>query len=147
MAQALAHLGAIRTRLINDPTVFGLVGKNASGDPAVYVAHIFDVAEPVYPAVTIRQLDGLFAVWAPRLVNPARVQIDCYGKGDSGQMDVITLDDLIFTLLHTDKTNTSGPTACFHEIRKVWGDGPGTFDDGTQTWHVSSQYLVRVSIS
>lgn len=147
MAQPLAHLGAIRTRLIDSPEFFSLVGKNGSGDPAVYVAHIFDVAEPVYPAVTIRQLDGLYAVWAPRLINPARVQIDCYGKGDTGLMDAITLDDLLIDLLHTDKTRTSGPTACFHEIRRIWGDSPGTFDDGTQAWHVSSQYLVRVSTS
>lgn len=145
MPQPLAHLGAIRTRLINDPVLFGMVGKNASGDPAIYVAYIFDVAEPVYPAVTIRQLDGKLAVWAPRLIDPCRVQIDHYGKGDTGQNDVISLDDRLIDLLHTDKTHTSGPTACFHEIRRIDSNSPGTFDFNTETWHISSQYLVRVS--
>lgn len=145
MPQPLAHLGAIRTRLINDPVLFGLIGKNAFGDPAVYVSHIHDVNEPVYPAITLRQLQAHLAVWAPRLIDPARVQIDIYSKGDTGKMDVINLEDRLIDLLHTDKTQTSGPTACFHEIRQLNTDSPGNFDYDTEAWHISLQYLVRVS--
>jgi hypothetical protein len=135
---ALRHLAAIRTRLLAIPGIVAIVGSE------VYVQHIFDIAEATYPCITLMQASGAHGVWAPRLLDGAQVQIDCFAKGDAGQMQVINLYDLTVDALHTQKTATSTVDACFHEIREVFAAVP-FWDAQTNAWRASMRYLVRVS--
>lgn len=135
---ALRHLAAIRTRLLAIPGIVAIIGSE------VYVRSIFDVAEPTYPCITLMQASGQHGVWAPRLLDAAQVQIDCFAKGDAGQMQVVNLYDLILDSLHTHKTATSTADACFHEIREVFAAVP-VWDADTNAWRASMRYLVRVS--
>lgn len=138
MANPLRHLAAIRTRLLAIPGIVSVVGSE------VYAQHIFDVAEPTYPCITLMQATGRHGVWAPRLLDGAQVQIDAYAKGDAGQMRVCQLYDLILDALHTQKTATSTSEACFHEIRELDAAVP-LWDRDTEAWRASMRYLVRVS--
>jgi hypothetical protein len=135
---ALRHLAAIRTRLLTIPGIVSIVGQE------VYVRHIFDTAEPSYPCITLMQATGQHGVWAPRLLDAAQVQIDCFGKGNAGEMQVCNLYDFILDALHTQKTMTSTADACFHEIREVFAAVP-FWDADTNAWRASMRYLVRVS--
>lgn len=135
---ALRHLAAIRTRFLAIPGIVAIVGSE------VYVRHIFDTAEPTYPCITLMQATGRHGVWAPRLLDGAQVQIDCFAKGDAGEMQVINLYDLIVDALHTQKTAVSTSDACFHEIRELDAAVP-FWDSDTSAWRASMRYLVRVS--
>jgi hypothetical protein len=146
MAGALRHLAAIRTRLLTSPALVGIVATTPAPDnlPAIYLGHIFDVpeAEVAYPCVTLVMPDGNRATWAPRLWNPARVQIDCFSKNN--QFEPSTMAELVEELLHTDKTRTSTSEACFHEIREVFSN-TAFWDRDTNAWRQTAIYLVRVS--
>lgn len=146
MANALRHLAAIRTRLLSSPTLVAMLATTEAPDnlPAIYLSHIFDVPdhEVAYPCITVAQPDAERAVWAPKLWNPARIQIDCFSK--TNQFDPSTMAELVEELLHTDKTRTSTAEACFHEIREVFAN-TAFWDKDTNAWRQTAIYLVRVS--
>jgi len=145
MATPLRHLAAIRARLLSSPDLVPLLGTYSSGEKAVHLANIFHIQEPVYPLITITEVGGERAVWAPRLLNPVAVQLDFFAKGDAGLMTAAQMYDYAVDLLHTDKTRTSSLGACFHEIREVWSHAMPFWDDDTNAWHAAARYLVRVS--
>lgn len=135
---ALRALAAIRSRLLTSPQLVAIVGDR------IYLGHIFDEVEPEFPLITLRQQSGRLASWAPRLLNPARILIDCYSKKDN--FEPSTLDELVESMLHLQKTLTSTSETCFHEIRKL--DWNTAFrDEDTGAWRMTSQYLIRVSVS
>lgn len=142
---ALRHLAAIRTRLINDPTLVAILGTTPTPDslPAVYLGSIFDTATPSFPCVTIEQARGNLAVWSPKTVDPAYIVINCYSKKDNYEPS--TMEEQIENLLHVHKTAVSTSEACFHEIRKVdWNTA--FWDSDTGAWRTTSMYLVRASL-
>lgn len=144
MASALRHLAAIRSRLLSSPALVTILAKTPAPDslPAVYLAHIFDTQEPLYPCITLYQADGNRAVWAPKLWDAAQIQMDFFSKNN--QFEPSTMAELVEDLLHTDKTRTSSTEACFHEIREVFSN-TAFWDGDTNAWRQTVRYLVRVS--
>lgn len=133
---ALAHIAAIRARILTDPNIVAIVGDR------VYLAHVFDVREPTYPCITLSQTDGLRAVWAPNLRDPAQVMVECFSKKSLEEAN--DLNDLIVPLLHNEKNRTSTATVSFHEIRMNF-ENSGFWDADTNCWRQTSRYLVRVT--
>jgi hypothetical protein len=143
---ALRHLAAIRTRLLSSAALTAVLATTPAPDslPAIYLGNPFEVPtfEVHYPCITIEQPDGERAVWAPKLWNPARVQLDFYSKTD--QFQPATMAELVEDLLHSGKTRTSTSEACFHEIREVFSN-TAYWDGDTNAWRQTVIYLVRVS--
>lgn len=138
MSQPLRHLAAIRARLIGSPDLVALVPTNQ-----VYLSSIFAAVEVAYPCIALSQVDGNRGVWAPYVLDPTTVQVDMYAKGDSGQNDVVTIAELVDSLLHFQKQLTSTNSACFAEIRRTWGNTP-MWQEDVDAWRMTHRYLVRV---
>lgn len=143
---ALRHLAAIRARLMSSPELVAILAKTPAPDslPAVYLGNIIDIQEPKYPCIALRQASGMLGVWANRIVDPAQIVIDCLSKKDA--FEPSTMEEIVESLLHVQKTLTSGVGACFHEIRKINWD-TAFWDSDTGAWRVVTTYLVRVSLS
>lgn len=141
---ALRHIAAIRSRLLQSTVLVPIVALTPDGTPAIYAANIFDVKEPAFPCVTIYQSEANLAVWAPRMLDPGRVLIECYSKLNNRQSSEMEED--IEAMLHKQEVLTSTVNAQFGEIRKLqWA--MSQFDTDTRAWRVTSQYLIRVSVS
>jgi hypothetical protein len=134
------HLAAIRARLLADPTLVGLLG---SGN-RVRLAHIMNVEEqPPYPMITMEQMDGNLAVWAPRLID-GKVLLNIFVQ--TNPEDALDIFEQVVTLLHNQKVACSIGEACFHDIRLVWFSTTATYDQDSNAWRLPMQFWVRVSI-
>jgi len=143
---ALRHLAAIRTRLLSSPGLVAILAVTPAPDsqPAIYLGNVFQNPsfEVHYPCIAIMQADGNRARWAPKLWDPARVQLDFYSKTD--QFQPATMAEYAEDLLHMDKTRTSTAEACFHDIAEQFSN-TAYWDGDTNAWRQTAIYLVRVS--
>lgn len=129
-------IAAFRTRILAIDGVDDLVADR------VYPAHLADVAQPVYPCVTLFHLRGRQGVWMPRIGDPAAMLVQAWSKVD--EQEVLGLYDLISTGLHNQKTLTSTSDVCFHEVRELNSQGP-TWIREDSVWLVSAWYHYRAS--
>lgn len=128
------HLVAIRARLLTSPALVAYVSDR------VQLQHIWDVAEPVFPLITMSQMDGNSATWGAGLTDPCRVMIEYFGQRDieqPGEMQLLTtkLLDGLPALVST--------TACrFRFINQVWTN-TGYWDNDTSAWRCGAQFQVK----
>jgi hypothetical protein len=141
---ALRHIAAIRARLLQSTDLVPILALTPDGSPAVYLGHIFNVTEPAFPCITIQQTDGHLGVWAPRVIDPGHILIDCFSKKNNLQPS--EMDEFVEAMLHQQADLTSGPNACFKEIRK---DGWTTalWDADTRAWRTASRYVIHAFVS
>lgn len=130
------YLAAIRSRLLSSPELVAFVGSR------VYHGHIFDIAEPVYPLVTFMTSGAEEVVWAPNTINDGILLVQCYTK--TNLEDAQAIETLVSRMLHTEKNRTSAADACFHGIRKVWGNS-GLWNKETSSWQISARYEFHVT--
>ncbi len=143
---ALRHIAAIRSRLLQSSDLVSVLALTPDGVPAVYASHIWDVAEPSFPCTTIYQAEANLAVWAPRLLDSGRIQIDCYSKLNSRQSN--EMEEMVEAMLHTQNIhlNQQNVNAAFAECRKLsWN--MSMFETDVHAWRVTSIYLIRVFVS
>ena len=143
---ALRHIASIRSRLLQSTDLVPILALTPDNVPAIYTEHIWNVQEPVFPCVTLYQPDANLGVWAPRLIDPGIVQIDCFSKLNNRQPS--EMDEFIEGMLHKQESllNQISATAQFGEIRKTnWN--MALFDQDTRAWRVTTKYLVRVAVS
>lgn len=136
------HLAALRTRLLTDPDLMGILGN----DPTrIHLKFIYDVLEPQYPCVTISQVGAQDAVQFPRTYDPARIMFDTFvRKSDQSEL-CMQMSERIFDLVHTQKTRCSTADACFHEIKRIDEMTP-SIDEATNSWRQTSIYQARVTV-
>lgn len=146
----LRHLAAIRSRLFSDTTLPGILAKDMSGNPAIYIANIFDIREPLYPCVTLSQMDGSNPPWATtpggtvyggQTLLECQVMIQTFSKNEVDEAS--TIDDYIFALLHKQEGRISSANATFKECRRTWVNS-AAWDGSANFWRSASRYLVRV---
>lgn len=145
MASPLRVVAAIRTRLVSSTDLQVFVGSDtASTSARVTLIAPIDTAEPIYPLIVIFLEGEQQATWSPFTYDPGKLYIGCYSRKD--QVEALKMEELVRNLLHTQKTAVSSSGACFHEIRKTWGDS-GVYHSKSGTWCVSSRYLFRASVT
>ena len=130
-------MAALRARLLSSPELVALIGDR------VQAGELADVAEPVYPLITLNQMDGMLAVWAPRTTNPQRWMVQIHSQ--KGLHEAFGLGELVTALFHEQKNRTSGSGVCFHQIREIWSHPP-VHDQTTNVWSMALQYETRASI-
>lgn len=135
---ALRILSALITRLRSIPGITALV------DDRIYPRHLSEGAEPAYPCITLFQVDGSLAVWAPRTTDSQHFLIQIYSQ--VGPEECYALYELVTAALHEQKTLTSTGAACFHQVREIWSNS-GMWLADTNAWQLSMQYQARASIT
>ena len=134
----MRQMAAFRLRLTEDAALAVLVGDR------VYPTHIVDVAEPVYPCITLFQAEGNQAVWLPRTFDFGVMLVQIYSKVDL--QECYDIYELVTQLLHEQKTAVSRAGACFHQIREIWSNS-GLWIREDSVWQQSARYLFRVSVT
>jgi len=143
---ALRHIAAIRSRLLQSESLVPIVAFTPDNVPAIYASHVWDIKEPAFPCVTIYQAEANLGVWAPRVIDSGRIQIDCYSKLNSRQSN--EMEEMVEAMLHTQNIylNAQNPNAAFAECRKInWG--MSMFESDTHAWRTTAMYLIRVFVS
>lgn len=127
------HLHAIRVRLLSSPELSLYTTK-------IYIAHIYDVTEPVYPCITVRNTRGTLSTRVPRFTDPGEVEVAIHSQHSEQQ--ALEIEEWCERLLHEQKQHVSTNQCCFVEIRK--SHEPITiFDEKTAAWLVSTRYQIR----
>ena len=137
------HLAALRTRLLTDPELVTIL----SNDPTrIHLEHIFDVAEPLYPLITISQAGAQDAVWVPRTYDPCRIQFDCFVRKNDQPGLAMRMSERIYALCHNEKNRCSTSEACFHFIARIDEYTP-KWESSQNCWRQTSLYLARVTVA
>lgn len=147
---ALRHIAAIRARLLQSTDLVPILALTPENVPAIYIAHVWDIKEPVFPCVTIYQPDASLGVWGeqgvgvPLAIDPGKITIESFSKLNNRQPS--EMDEFIHGMLHKQESLISTASACFKEIRKTnWN--MALFDPDTRAWRVTATYVVRVFVS
>lgn len=135
MASPLRHLAALRSALLADTGLTGLVGSR------IALAYPWGPTDAVYPLVAIWQEADQQAVSLPRTNDPARVRVDCFSQVDADEAS--QMYERIYLVLHKQEQMLG----ILHEVvikecRQVWNMAP-VWDARLQAWVVPARFVVR----
>ena len=106
----------------------------------IYISHIYDVDEPVYPCITLRNTRGVLSTRVPRFLDPGEVEVAIHSQHSLQQ--ALEIEEWCERLLHEQKTHVSTNQCCFVEIRKST-DAVWIFEHKSAAWQVNTRYQIR----